>query len=93
MSAYANLNSVVPLGLSKEGVPVVYFRPRSGVSISAENRLRFNVWLREELLRRGYPEFVFVLDFAAVTSSSAEDNKARDMVDTVRKQYYPLQSR
>lgn len=88
---YANLHLVVPLGRSKQGMPVVYFRPRSGVAIPAEDRLRFNIWLREELRRRGYVEFVFVLDFAAVSSSSSEDNKARDAVEAIRTRYYPLQ--
>ena len=61
VEAFAKLMVHVPLGFSKQGAPVVYFKPRPNIEIPAEGRVQFNLWMLEEHLRRGYNEIVFVL--------------------------------
>lgn len=89
VEAFAKLHIQIPLGFSKQGVPVVYFKPRPN-DVLAEGRVKFNLWLLEEHLRRGYDEIVFVLDFDTAGRPSDEDTKTRETMDKVRKHFYPL---
>lgn len=77
-------------GRSKQKIPILNAQPRVGTKIPPEDRLKYNLFLQEELMRRGYKEMLRIMDFSQAGRPDELDSKAREMNQEHENLYYPL---
>lgn len=88
---WAKKGVALATGFTVNGVPTVYIEPRSGLPVDIDQRVRCQLWQYEELLRRGYQEWVVVADFSKIESAPTDkEKKVREEMDEIRRKNYPL---
>lgn len=86
------LRDTYPLGKTKEGVPVMYAKPKVGRDTTkVDEDIRLMVWNYEELHRRGFPEVACVADLTLFDRvPSSDEMKCQEKFDAITHHYYPL---
>lgn len=79
-------------GLCHQGLPLLFAKPRVNRKLETiDADIKVMAWSCEEIARRGYREFVTVVDMALFDRlPDSDEQKAQEALDDLTYKYYPL---